>query len=1782
MQVHWWTPHGQVTDNQPQLQITDITEQHEGLYICVSGLQGEHISVFDLKVYTKASDHRPRREAPIIHIEQDNTNMPRNNPLVRQGTRTQSEFVLAVCLSVFITFIVAFILGVLLRPLLDKLWRRIRSKRQSGSSPTTSRASSTGPQPYVNEGYSDAGDQERVVRVGSRVTFGEITEVGDQGSNVPYYVTVEDVHSDGSSESNTEVENVYEKHTEKHEQSKWREQALEMDHHRGRANSISSSSTQEGEVLVTNNKTLAPNSNTVLEFEPIPDGDVSQPKRKSSTSSSSSSSSSHSGQTLNGNVSGEVRESIEQSVDPPAVTVSVTKTTTEDPFSGFPENSRWPASLTEQNVDDLDTEFWNDSGESFSFNEESERDLSSSALGHSVDDEDTWRQGNIESPTYKLNSDVIGVDIPFGKEVSVDDVKQRDTLSSSSSSESDDSEGPNSYTVNPELQKESEILKESYKKTDSDWTPEDATFDDKSQPGAGIFIRQETITLDPSDIHLTFTREESVDEGMHIDDSWKITEGLFGSWTDVSVDAVSKVKRYVQFKQSKPQSSSLPSLSPSSTKKNVTPGIEMKTEPKVESSAGEASCLTQVKVSVEEIPKVKRYIHFKQSEPHAPTLQAPPSSINKDVRVEARRSSTSSSSEDEGQLTFEEEKLFRKTGVSSDGLPKVKRYITFKQFEPSSPNLSVSSPSPKIPLTDQRNPSNFSPEGLPLYQVHPTYRINQSTINRDHDTDRSSSESSSEEDQFLEFPRKLEIKTEPEITRELVTSDKNTVLNIDFDNSSSSTDVFEKKQLKGLARLKLLGNRFFNRRENEPGSTGEALDLSYKTHGKLPEDTVQQSSNEDSFFADIGLSFDQLTRPTKSLAFTISDPQSPDQLPPSSPNKKVNTNEKRAEFESRRSSSSSSSEEGSISSQHEEHIILRKSLSDDHLPKVKRYLQFSHSAPHSKAQLPSPPSTTGVVTPDLIAKTESRRSSSSSEDDVKQTTEGENLHGLPKVKRYIEFSRTEPPSTTHQVNKQSIPPKVVAPLVSRRSSSSSSSEDVVEKSSSTTLKSNVKSDPNEDHFFGQIGVHLDTVPKVRQYIEFTQFKPPSSNRPSLPPSSTKKIVTPEIEVKTEAKVGSSLKEASYLTQPKVEEIPKVKRYIQFKQSEPQSPTLTPSPPSVNKAVVVEARRSSTSSSEDEGKLTPVQEASNSDRVSKVKRYIAFKQLEPTSPTLSVSSSSTKTEATTGAVIQSSQSSSSSEDEVSPTPKEKPVFGQTGVSLDRLPQVKRHLQFKQHVPQLSVVPPTDILNTLHVTSENKTKAELRKLSTSSEDDDILTAQDDIFFGQTGASLDKIPTVKRYIHFTQPESQFPPPSTTSQSVSKSVVVQETRKSSTSSEDEVDVKLSTNKDSTTGKTGEFFVKIPEVKRYVKFTQSEDSLGLPPVTSIKVTETKLAKIDVQPATSESKRESRRLSTSSEDDVTITGKEGNFREQTGIYLDRIPKVRRYIHFTQPEQQFSVQSSTFQSVAISGRIQETRRSSTSSEEDVRPFAKDGDMSYRQIGASFSQPPKVKSYIEEHDKSSVEDVKLNTTLNRLSMTSIKTYSTPKAKADVETRWSSSSSEASPSCSMKKGSASLRSEIHYKDNMTTKQYIVEQTGLKPELKKSGYFSSDSSDPPAVPQTPPPSYLKHEDAREYLRDNSEVRQRQERRRLLQQRKKAMDELGITSLSPITQEGNRQDGGSRVDYGGRAHSSVSTANTVTYRRTEVAEVPVLQGLKTKNISPHISKSPEDSDNTKYKEFLI
>ncbi|CAM4692803.1 unnamed protein product [Leuciscus chuanchicus] len=1521
MQVHWWTPQGQATNNQPELLIKDITEQHAGLYICISGARGEHISVFDLQVYKKHSGSRPRREAAIILDEQENVNFPRNDPVIRQGTRTQSDFVLAVCLSVIITFILAFILGVFLRPLLDKLWRRIRSKRQS-SPPPPPTTSSTGPQPYVNEGYSDVEDQEQEVRVGSRVTFGGIT-VEDQ---VPYYVTVEDDHADGSSESNTEADTLYEESEKKKSSiTGGKQQAFDVENHRGRADSSSSSSLQEGEVnaLVTNGKKLLPIATEdmpkSMEFEPIPDANDIQLKRRDSSSASS-----HSSQ--EDNFSRELRES---SVDPPPVTIPANKNT-KNRIPGFTTEpfSEWSSRLTEQNVDDLDPELWNDSGESFSFTEGSERssirDLSSSALGHPLKDDDTWRQGEVESPSDKIkfDSEVFDLDKPFGKEVLVDDVKQcelSDIESLSNSSDSDESVGgPNNYVVNKELE-ESEIIDESDTENGAHLdtlnrfgTLEDVTFNER-MPSAGILIKQETITLEPSDIHLTFTHGDSVDEGMPIDDSQGNYEYVnksdkFAISLDVGPVTVPKVKRYVEFKQSKPHFGrpSLPSLSE----------MEVKSEANIDASSGDNRSLSQIKVSPDKIQKVKRYIHFKQPEPHPPTLPSSPSLTKKDAMMEAK--SYSSSSEDDAQLRTKDDNFFRTMDVSSDEVSKVKRYISFKQFDSSSPTRSISRPSTNIESTTEATIQSMqlstspkdasqdikkymyfkqhehhssslpssptssrkglsgkktkykkrydqsyygSHESLPLYHVHPVYRSSINRLNRGYDTDRSIS--SEDEDQFMEYPRKLEITIPPEINRGSITSDKNTdkVLNIDFDNSSSSTDVFGKKHSKGLMRLRALSARLFNRQENETDERRSPTDWDVgRTTGvsinKTKKLTKEQTTNEDSLFG--------------------------------------------------------------------------RSLSLDHLPKVKRYLQFSHSDSYLQVQLPSSPPTTGVVTPDFIATTESRRSSFSSEDDVKQTIEDEKFvrqvdvsyDGLPKVKRYIQFSHTELYSKTLPLNKQSISTEQVAKPESRRQSTSSEDE--------------IKPTTNEDKFFRKIGVSLDTVPHVKRYIQFSQPKPYSPTLTSLPVSTKRPVVAAETSSSTSDKSDDKSNATGTFLGGQIgfNAVPKVKRYVQFTQSKPRSPTpssVSSSSTKVTPKIEVKTEAKIDRSSGDQSYLTQIEKSP--ENIKKVKRYIQFKQSEPHSPTLP-SHSLTKKDA----IMETGRSSSSSKDDVQPTTNEDNFFRKIGASFDGVSKVKGYITFKQFDPSSDTTS-----DTLHVTPEVKTKLEARRSSTSSEDVK-LTAEEDNVFGQTGASLDRVPRVKRYIQFTHPESQSPVQTTTgllSERVNVSVVAKETRRWSTSSEE--DVKPSVKEDNIIGETGEYLAEIPKVKRYIKFTQSEPySSDLSPFPPSTVKSSTVTKTEY------------RESTPSEDDF----QEDNGFGQIGASLDRVPRVKRYIEFTHPESQFPAQTTALSAerANASAVAKKPRRSSTSSEEDVKP-SPNKDYIIEETSEYLAEIPKIKRYIK---------------------------------------------------------------------------------------------------------------------------------------------------------------------------------------------------------------------------------
>ncbi|KAL0164434.1 hypothetical protein M9458_040187, partial [Cirrhinus mrigala] len=960
MQVHWWTPHGQVRDNKPKLTIKDITEQQAGLYVCVSGLQGEHISVFDLHVYKKGSGSRPRREAATILNEQENTNAPRNDPVLRQ--RTESNFILAVCLSVIITFIVAFILGVLLRPLLDKLWMRIRSKRRSTTPQTTT--SSTGPQPYVNEGY-DVEDQEQEVRVGSRVRFSGITEVEDQ---VPYYVTVENDQADGSSESNTEVEGQYE--TVKKNASSitgGKRQSLERETHRGRADSSSSSSLQEGEVnaSVINGKKLptysTENMAKSMEFEPIPDAnDITELKRRGSSSASSLSS-------QEGNFSREP----EQSVDPPAVTIPGNKNTmgripgfSTDPF---PER---PTRLTELNVDELDPELWNDSGESFSFNEGSERssirDLSSSALGRPLKDDDTWRQSKVESPSGKINIDSEAGDFnkPFGKKPLVDDVKQlkrSNTVSSSSSSENDESIGaPNKYVVNPEVTDESDTENYANSATLNRFgTLEDVTLNERMP---GILIRQEAVT------------HGSVDDNMHIYDSPRKSDANIsdkpGVCVDVGLDTVSKVKRYIEFKQFKPHSGppTLPSFYSSSTKNNTLPDIIV--------------------------------------------LPSTPSFTTKDAIQETRRYSSSS---DDGELTTEEDNFFRKVGVPSDGVSKVKRFITFKQFEPSSPSppsftkkdemlkaksYSSSSDDDDGHLTTKGDNVAVSSVGVSNVKRYSSSSDDDNDpLTTQGDNVDVSSVRVSKVKRFITFKQ-----SEPSSPSPPSFTKKDEMLEAKSYSSSSDDDDDDHLTTKsdnvavssvGVSNVKRYSSSSDD--DNDPLTTkGDNVDVSSVKVSKVKRFITFKQSEPSSPSPP---SFTKKDEMLQAKSYSSSSDDDDDSLTTKGDNVAVSSV---GVSNVKRYSSSSDDDNDSLTTQGD-----NVDVSSVRVSKVKRFITFKQSEPSS----PSPPS---FIKKDEMLEAKSY-SSSSDDDDDPLTTKGDNVDvssvGVSKVKRYSSSSDDDPLTT---------------------------------------------------------------------------------------------------------------------------------------------------------------------------------------------------------------------------------------------------------------------------------------------------------------------------------------------------------------------------------------------------------------------------------------------------------------------------------------------------------------------------------------------------------------------------------------------------------------------------------------------------------------------------------------------------------------------------------------------------------------------------------------------------
>ncbi|KAM4549135.1 uncharacterized protein lrrc66 [Odontesthes bonariensis] len=181
----WWTPSGQASGSQHQegLVISDISEKDTGLYVCVSE-ENQIVSVFNLQISEIVGSRKsnlPRTRRQIIPPHTSNRIAEEKNQRV-----AQSDLALAVCLSIFFTFLIAFILGVLARPCVDVLWKRITTKK---TPPPTNVVATVEQRQYDNMAFSSAEEAEQIgPRRERRVTFSTI-DVGED-SSVNYYDTV--------------------------------------------------------------------------------------------------------------------------------------------------------------------------------------------------------------------------------------------------------------------------------------------------------------------------------------------------------------------------------------------------------------------------------------------------------------------------------------------------------------------------------------------------------------------------------------------------------------------------------------------------------------------------------------------------------------------------------------------------------------------------------------------------------------------------------------------------------------------------------------------------------------------------------------------------------------------------------------------------------------------------------------------------------------------------------------------------------------------------------------------------------------------------------------------------------------------------------------------------------------------------------------------------------------------------------------------------------------------------------------------------------------------------------------------------------------------------------------------------------------------------------------------------------------------------------------------------------------------------------------------------------
>ncbi|XP_065593101.1 leucine-rich repeat-containing protein 66 [Cyrtonyx montezumae] len=127
--VSWWTPKGRISEGSslPHLTLDKINnlvihntkKTDEGLYMCTSNKRRKKYLIYNVQV-----KERIRTSIQTSLVRKTRA----TNPGVRAGG-TQQDLTLAICLSVFITFVCAFCLGALARPCLTRLWMHMRRNK---------------------------------------------------------------------------------------------------------------------------------------------------------------------------------------------------------------------------------------------------------------------------------------------------------------------------------------------------------------------------------------------------------------------------------------------------------------------------------------------------------------------------------------------------------------------------------------------------------------------------------------------------------------------------------------------------------------------------------------------------------------------------------------------------------------------------------------------------------------------------------------------------------------------------------------------------------------------------------------------------------------------------------------------------------------------------------------------------------------------------------------------------------------------------------------------------------------------------------------------------------------------------------------------------------------------------------------------------------------------------------------------------------------------------------------------------------------------------------------------------------------------------------------------------------------------------------------------------------------------------------------------------------------------------------------------------------------------